>query len=829
MSHKENAFIKANELLRGKCFQQASEIYADLIVECPSFPYYYSNWYAALMGLENYFEAFCASYQNDIFQIDSFTVRDENLIYKALAKNQFVNSDTLVVFIPAFNAERTIEASIVSVLEQSYSNVWVMVIDDASTDDTAKVLRSLERKYDRLSVFMSPENVGTYNAVNLGLHFAKHFPFGFFCIHGADDVMDKDKVQKQINKMLESKKLACITGYQRFDKQSGKLIKRVASGHSMLIYAREVFEKLGYFDDTRFGGDSEYCSRFHSAFGMDAEARVSEYLTIAYMEPTNITAKNPDASKKRIEYFKRYRMVHRHMKMSNNWKIEYKKADMLANWLNLESKRTKIVCGVATLSDRVDALQETVKSIIDQVDELVVYQNGHKALHDFLNNSKIRVISSLDTGIDMGDAGKFYTLDEHKDCYYFSIDDDLIYPKDYVQTLVGALTKYNNDVIVSAHGRTLKPGADSYYKGASVSYRCLGLVTEEAFTHFGGTGVMAFHTGVVNDLSFDYFKHPNMADIWVGLYARDNGIPLLMVPHTEGWILHSDKFDINTTIYSSSKDKDTIQNQLISNFDSSLIIYPRNETPIRAYSILEYSACLPQKISIAVAIPTFNRHSFLKSLLQQLNDAAVDFDVSIFVFDDGSQQAVQETLSDYPNINVLEVYRFENHGKQRYWQLVNTIFDCLSQQKVDYYIYLADDLNLGNNFIREAVTVWNAIKDEKKISLNLLTDGRTQCWTQFERQEIQCKGTCFYKSQWLDMAMLFDKKLLGYRVRRISIERWVGNPNKSSGVGEQLSRRFHAAGFGMYQVHKSLVSHGEHESQMNPEERRINPIVEVSV
>ena len=107
-------------------------------------------------------------------------------------------------------------------------------------------------------------------AANCALNKFRLILFGFFGIHGADDVMDKDKVQKQINKMLESKKLACITGYQRFDKQSGKLIKRVASGHSMLIYAREVFEKLGYFDDTRFGGDSEYCSRFHSAFGMDA-------------------------------------------------------------------------------------------------------------------------------------------------------------------------------------------------------------------------------------------------------------------------------------------------------------------------------------------------------------------------------------------------------------------------------------------------------------------------------------------------------------------------------------------------------------------------------
>jgi hypothetical protein len=116
------------------------------------------------------------------------------------------------------------------------------------------------------------------------------------------------------------------------------------------------------------------------------------------------------------------------------------------------------------------------------------------AAADFLNNGKIEVYSSIDTGIDMGDAGKFYKVQEYDNSYYLSIDDDLIYPSDYVSNIINNLNKYNNDVIISHHGRTLKPDAKSYYNDAIIKLKCLNLVNNYQEVQFGGTGVMGFHT-----------------------------------------------------------------------------------------------------------------------------------------------------------------------------------------------------------------------------------------------------------------------------------------------------------------------------------------------
>ncbi|MDD3744256.1 MAG: glycosyltransferase [Lentimicrobiaceae bacterium] len=234
---------------------------------------------------------------------------------------------------------------------------------------------------------------------------------------------------------------------------------------------------------------------------------------------------------------------------------------------------------------------------------------------------------------------------------------------------------------------------------------------------------------------------------------------------------------------------------------------------------------LPTKI--VVAIPTFNRKDCLCRLIKQLDVAAKGLDVYVVVFDDGSREPITTDIFCLENIRGVEVHRFSNHGKQRYWSLVNKIFDRLSELKSDYYFYLGDDLEVGVGFFSESIRVWNSICDPAKVSLNLLRDSRTMSWTNFKSVEMEFCGNTVIKTQWLDMIMIFNKKLLAHRLEEVSLSRWESNPLLSSGVGAQLSKRFHNSGYGMYQVKHSLVYHGDHDSEMNPEDRKINPLVAV--
>lgn len=224
----------------------------------------------------------------------------------------------------------------------------------------------------------------------------------------------------------------------------------------------------------------------------------------------------------------------------------------------------KIVCGIATVEYRVNGLEQTVNSIINQVDKLIVYQNGYKETFDFLNNDKIQVISSLDTGVDMGDAGKFYKVDDFSNEYYFSIDDDLIYPSNYIEHTISELNKNNDSVIITYHGKVLKENAESFYKDLILAIHYKKKNENDTFVDLGGTGVMAFSTEKFK-LKFDIFKRANIADIWVGIESKKQNIPILCLKHDENWI--TDRILSNkTNIYNSYKNQTNFNIDLIKNF-----------------------------------------------------------------------------------------------------------------------------------------------------------------------------------------------------------------------------------------------------------------------
>jgi tetratricopeptide (TPR) repeat protein len=666
------------------------DFYKQIVVELknvvklhPEFPAIWQLMGDVLQTLECWDEAISAYRQaiklNSELAWSHFNL--SRLLYKSNSETQ--NSDVVLVLIPAYNAELTIQDSIYSVLNQTHKFVEIVAIDDCSTDKTFEILKKEEEKYINIRVFKTPQNMGTYNAINHGLYFAKKLSFDLFTIHGADDLMFPEKIEWQLIKLKAENCLASRAGYARVDYHTKIQIKSSRYGHSTVIYSKRVFQELGYYDNTRFGGDTEYLQRFISCYGNQKIVDVKKVLTIAYFGQNNLTVSNPDDSQRRMDYVNQFQQTHIQMKGLNNFYLENPVEE---NQINISSNKTNeynffrkssfnmIVAGVASLLERKDALKDTVESILPQVDKLIVYQNGYKEKFDFLNHQKIEIFSSLDTKIDMGDAGKFYRVDHYQNCYYFSIDDDLIYPRDYVSIMINALKKYENRIIVTCHGRILKPNPKSYYKDHLSVYRCLDDVASEEFIHIGGTGVMAFYTNTVK-INFGYFKTPNMADIWVGLYAQENDIPIQIVSHKAGWITYSNKFDHNQTIYRKSQNNDQIQNQLIVNFDATRI------TTIKRVVFL---TC------------TFGRTKVSEIYKQNLINLENRFQKK-YIFKNviiDSENSNRELFADDER---FEYYNYSNQPLSNKWN-----FGCQMLRKIDfdYVIILGSDDIIDNNVFR---------------------------------------------------------------------------------------------------------------------------------
>lgn len=97
------------------------------------------------------------------------------------------------VIIPTYNREKTILRAIHSVLNQTYTNLEVLVIDDGSTDGTAALVNSIED--ERLKYVVLEQNGGPSNARNVGVQMAEGEWIAF---QDSDDCWHENKLEKQI-------------------------------------------------------------------------------------------------------------------------------------------------------------------------------------------------------------------------------------------------------------------------------------------------------------------------------------------------------------------------------------------------------------------------------------------------------------------------------------------------------------------------------------------------------------------------------------------------------------------------------------------------------
>ena len=121
-----------------------------------------------------------------------------------------------------------------------------------------------------------------------------------------------------------------------------------------------------------------------------------------------------------------------------------------------------IRASLASIPERERSLQQTVASLLPQVDRLGVYLNGYDSVPDFLHDPRIDVARSEETG-DRGDAGKFFWSDAGDFDYHLACDDDLLYPPDFAATMVAACDRHGRRALVGLHGALMREKPAGYY------------------------------------------------------------------------------------------------------------------------------------------------------------------------------------------------------------------------------------------------------------------------------------------------------------------------------------------------------------------------------
>jgi hypothetical protein len=234
---------------------------------------------------------------------------------------------------------------------------------------------------------------------------------------------------------------------------------------------------------------------------------------------------------------------------------------------------------------RIDSLVKTIESIYDQCDEVNIFLNDHEGeIPSQFLDKKINLYFSDNR---YGDALKFAKLIE-SDGYYLTIDDDLIYPPNYVDHMITRCKEFSNKRVITLHGRKFsKEPIKSFYSSYIEFYHCLSHQKRDALIHFGGTGVMCFHTSLMK-IPITYFEYPNMADVWIGKYCFENNIEVLSIAHTKNFLTYQPQ---KTTIFDSESNSDTIQTKIVNDLfnPNKQVVNVVTETPIKITQTIEKS------------------------------------------------------------------------------------------------------------------------------------------------------------------------------------------------------------------------------------------------
>ena len=162
---------------------------------------------------------------------------------------------TVSIVMPAYNASRYISEAINSVINQTFQDWEIIVVDDCSTDDTSAVVSQISTVDKRVRLVQLQENVGAGNARNIAISAAKG---RFIAFLDCDDLWLPSKLEIQLKFMIENKHPFVYAAYSKIDFNGGvlgtmgvperlnytDLLKACYIGCLTVIYDTEYFGKV---------------------------------------------------------------------------------------------------------------------------------------------------------------------------------------------------------------------------------------------------------------------------------------------------------------------------------------------------------------------------------------------------------------------------------------------------------------------------------------------------------------------------------------------------------------------------------------------------------
>ena len=207
------------------------------------------------------------------------------------AKVRTVRGPLVSVIMPARNTEPYIDIAICGLVSQSWKNLELIIIDDASVDRTADRVLAWTDRDPRIRFVRMQNPSGPYCAKNYGLQPARG---NFVTFHDSDDWSHPRRIELQVLPLLENQAL-CATSSRwiRID-GNGRFVARqvwplLRLNPSSITFRRGlVLDRIGVFNSVLTGADSEFWQRIHEAFGSERIRKLRLPLSLGLARSTSL-------------------------------------------------------------------------------------------------------------------------------------------------------------------------------------------------------------------------------------------------------------------------------------------------------------------------------------------------------------------------------------------------------------------------------------------------------------------------------------------------------------------------------------------------------------
>ena len=478
------------------------------------------------------------------------------------------------ILITAKNSAKFIEESVTSALRQTWKNLEVIVIDNASTDATWTILKRLQASVDNLICKKINVCSNDYFAKNYALKLARG-EFIFF--QNGSDLCHPERIDICMH-YFDALHLSALRGpYSIISPPSNTIIPDNSRAGSLDLattsFRRNVFEAIGNFNCAthepgvdllnrmRSNAEAESLKLYDLELPLYYSALNIEGATTNFQDespappPSSQCITAPPLSWNNIEPHVAPRENCTHSSESTN--CSYRHTQLATGSIPLA------VAALCSIPERAELLRQVLASLAPQVDALHIYLDRYDSIPDFVRNCHPQVTVYLSKDHPgLRDNGKFLAFSAlEEDCYYFTADDDIVYPPDYVASMVRRIEDYERQAVIGVHGVLLPEQAEGYFTSFRKVHMFKKELERDALVNNLGTGTVAFHSSLLRGLDLTHFSTPGMADLHLSVFCKQRDIPMIALARPEDWL--QELPSPNTSLYNEFRQADDQQSALI--------------------------------------------------------------------------------------------------------------------------------------------------------------------------------------------------------------------------------------------------------------------------